>query len=384
MKKIAYISSPHFADCDAPLIQQLKHGYDLMYILKVSPSSKQKTLLQIGDLKKKGGIYSASEYEGLEKLFPYIELSRMFVVNMPGNKDMSPCNLWAIFLLFLFLLRNKIDIIHLTWPLRYGEFLLYILRKRMILTVHDPFPHSSENNWKNRFHRFVAFRLIHQFILLNQSQYKDFISHYRLKAKNVYISRLGIYSHLQQTSPQVPKENGYVLFIGTFSTHKGIDILCRAMQKVHQVKPETKLVLAGSGKIYFDITPYINQGFVILHNHYLTDEELVGFIRQAAFVVCPYIDATQSGVIMSAFALNIPVIATDVGGLPEMVTHKVHGLLVPPRDFQSLASAIDTLLSNPSMLEEMKVNIIRDYHEGKRPWKHIAEEYSQIYQNMNV
>ena len=87
---------------------------------------------------------------------------------------------------------------------------------------------------------------------------------------------------------------------------------------------------------------------------------------------------------MSAFALNIPVIATDVGGLPEMVTHKVHGLLVPPRDFQSLASAIDTLLSNPSMLEEMKVNIIRDYHEGKRSWKHIAEEYSQIYQNMNV
>ena len=355
MKKVAYISTPHFADCDAPLIQQLKHRYDLLYILKVSPSSKQKTLLQIGKLKKKGGIYAASEYEGIEKLFPYIEPSRTFVVNMPGNKDMSPCNLWAIFQLFLFLLRNKIGIIHLTWPLRYGEFLLYILHKRMILTVHDPFSHSSENNWKNRFHRFAAFRLIHQFILLNQSQHKDFISYYRLEARNVYISRLGIYSQLQHTSPQMPKEKGYVLFVGTFSTHKGIDFLCQAMRQVHQVKPEAKLVIAGSGKIYFDITPYINQGFVILHNHDLTDEELVGLLHQAAFVVCPYIDATQSGVIMSAFALNIPVIATAVGGLPEMVTHKVHGLLVPPCDSQSLASAIDTLLSNPDMLEEMKV-----------------------------
>ena len=96
-------------------------------------------------------------------------------------------------------------------------------------------------------------------------------------------------------------------------------------------------------------------------------------------VVCPYVDATQSGVIMSAFSLKKPVIATAVGAIPEMLTDHVHGLLVPPRESSSLANAIETLLESPDIIEEMKTNIIHDYSEGIRSWKYIAHEYADIY-----
>ena len=70
-------------------------------------------------------------------------------------------------------------------------------------------------------------------------------------------------------------------------------------------------------------------------------------------MVCPYIDATQSGVVMSAFALNKPVVATKVGALPTMVKNGQYGTIVPPKDVATLASAINTLIENPQKIEAM-------------------------------
>jgi len=250
----------------------------------------------------------------------------------------------------------------------------------MLLTVHDPLPHSSEDTWLNRFHRKTAMRLINHFILLNHHQRDAFVNHYGLRQEQVFESRLSIYTHLLQTPAQLPNDApGYVLFIGSINTHKGVDYLCHAMQLVHKQHPDARLVVAGSGHLYFDITPYTEQGFVKLYNRYLSDAELAGFIRQAAFVVCPYIDATQSGVIMSSFALDKPVIATNVGGLPEMVEHGRHGLIVPPRDADALANAISHLLSQPLLTKQMSDYIHTDYREGSFSWKAIARDFTNIY-----
>lgn len=51
-------------------------------------------------------------------------------------------------------------------------------------------------------------------------------------------------------------------------------------------------------------------------------------MKKTQFMVCPYTDATQSGVIMSSFTFGTPVIATKVGGLPEMLGNGKYGMLV--------------------------------------------------------
>ena len=98
-------------------------------------------------------------------------------------------------------------------------------------------------------------------------------------------------------------------------------------------------------------------------------------------MVCPYTDATQSGVIMSAFAFNKPVIATNVGGLPEMVKHGHYGLIIEARDEQSLTDAIVELWQHPAVLEQYSHEIQADYHDGELSWKAIDKDLKEEYRN---
>lgn len=379
--KVAYISTPHFADCDIPLIGELQKKINLFYFLKVSESTKRLTLIKIESLNKRGGVYPASDFPELAYLANDIDLSKTYIVNLPGKHDWSISNLLAIFRMVCVILYLKINIVHITWPPRYGEFFTYLLHKRIIITIHDPLPHSSEDTWLNRFHRNVCFRLVNDFILLNETQKEQFIETYRMEAKHVTLSHLSAYTNLQNVKPQKPNISNYVLFFGGISSHKGIEYLCEAMDKVCKNHPDTKLVIAGKGKIYFDLKQhaiYRNDRLVLL-NRYIDDTELVGLIRSSLFVVCPYVDATQSGVIMSAFALNKPVIATNVGALPTMVKDGQYGTIVPPKDAAALATAIDTLIGNPQKIKAMTVNIEHDYSEGKYSWNAIAQGIIDIY-----
>ena len=379
--KVAYISTPHLADCDIPLIGELQKKINLFYFLKVSESTKRLTLIKIESLNKRGGVYPASDFPELAYLANAIDLSKTYIVNLPGKHDWSISNLLTIFRMVCVILHKKINIVHLTWPPRYGEFFTYLLRKRIVITMHDPLPHSSEDTWLNRLHRDVCFRLLNDFILLNETQKEDFIKTYHMGAKRVVLSHLSAYTNLQNIKPQKPDVSNYVLFFGGISSHKGIEYLCEAMDKVCKKHPDVKLVVAGKGKIYFDLNQYAiySNGHLVLLNRYLDDTELVGLIRSSLFVVCPYVDATQSGVIMSAFALNKPVIATNVGALPSMVKNGLYGTIVPPRDVTSLATAINTLIEDPQTIEAMTENIKHDYSKGKYSWNAIAQGITDIY-----
>ena len=381
MKHVAYISSPFLADCDLPLLKELRNFANVDYYIIIAKKQRQATLINT-EVKPKGDIFPASEYPSLKRIGEFIPLDSVFVINMPKGHDWSPQNLRAVWRATRCIRSKHYDVVHATTPFRYGSFAFYLLRKKMLLTMHDPTPHSSDMGWLNRFHRWTAFHAVNHFLLLSHSIKDDFIARYHLEQKQVYESRLSIYTHLQNTVPTPFKEKDYILFVGSINPHKGIEYLCEAMTQVVRKHPAAKLIIAGRGTFYFDVAPYIQSGHIQVINRFITDEELAGLIRQAAMVVCPYIDATQSGVIMSAFSLQKPVIATKTGAIPEMITDHVHGLLVPPRDSSSLADAINTLLESPAMAEQMKKNIVSEYTKGKRSWKYIAHEYSLIYQEI--
>lgn len=384
MNKIAYISSTRFGDCDIPLLSHLKDKQDITYILKVFNDTKKMTLFNIQQLKGKGGIYHSSKFPELKYLAKDIDLNKTYILNMTGKHDWSFGNLWAMICLVFFLFKNKFKIIHITWPPRYGDFLIYLFWKKLVLTVHDPLPHSSENTFVNKMHRFVCFKLIRHFILLNKSQKELFQKTYHIKREHIYISKLGTYDNLLNVKATKSNISKYILFFGTISSHKGVEYLCQAMEIVCKKFKNAKLVIAGSGKIYFNLEKLnaYKKGNIILANHYLSERELVGYIKSSFLVVCPYIDATQSGVIMSAFAFNKPVIATNVGGLPEMVINKRHGIIVPPKDAKALNKAIEYLLDNASIIDTFSKNIEQDYHIGDRSWEAISLGISNFYNNI--
>jgi len=90
-------------------------------------------------------------------------------------------------------------------------------------------------------------------------------------------------------------------------------------------------------------------------NRWIPDEERDELFRRAAVVVLPYVSASQSGVVSVAYNHAKPVVATNVGALPEAVRDGVTGFIVPPRDHIALAEAVVKLLDDSVLRHRMGV-----------------------------
>lgn len=383
--KIAYIGKIQLSDADLSYLNSAQKLSDITYIMEVTPRFMKGPAYNIGKIYPHSGVFKATEaYPEFEKYSRIIDVDKFYVVNTCG-KFWQLKAFWTNFLLLLFLIRNKFDVIHLTWPANVYEFIIYMLKRKIILTVHDPFPHTGLDTRIVRLRRKVAFRCVPHFIILNKAQREKFLSFYHLPSSAVIDSRLSCYTYLnmvEQDMTTVPEQK-YILFAGKISKYKGVEYLLEAMKKVHDTFPDIKLVVAGGGKYHFDISEYAALPYIDIRNRFIPDEELVALMNKTQFMVCPYTDATQSGVIMSSFTFGTPVIATRVGGLPEMLGNGKYGMLVKEKDTDALYQGIRSLLSDEEQLADYRKEIAKDYtSDGYLSWKTIAEELRESYLQM--
>ena len=380
--KILYYSTPSFADCDFPLIKALqKAGHDVTYLIALAPYSLKSTLFDIKEQVPENAIIPAINYPELKVYDSYMDMSKVYIVNRTVKKDSSLQALMMALRVTRFIKKGKFDVIHTDCMLGMWNLMLYkLFGKKMVLTVHDPFPHTGEISARKMFNYKMAMQSVHKFVLLNNKQKDKFCETYRVDSKQILINRLGVYDNIRTfISSKVPSYTHNVLFFGRISPYKGIEYLCEAMMKVREQVADTTLTIAGGGKMYFDIEPYQKQDWVKVINRYVGMEELAGLLQNCALSVCPYTDATQSGVIMTSYSLCKPVVATNVGGLGEMVENGKTGLLVLPKDVDALADAITALLKDDAKREKMADNIRSDYFVGDKSWKVIAEKYIGFY-----
>lgn len=383
--KIAYLGKIQLSDADLSYLNAAQKLSDITYIMEVTPRFMKGPAYNIGKIYPHSGVFKATEaYPEFEKYSRIIDVDKFYVVNTCG-KFWQLKAFWTNFLLLLFLIRNKFDVIHLTWPANVYEFIIYMLKRKIILTVHDPFPHTGLDTRIVRLRRKVAFRCVPHFIILNKAQREKFLSFYHLPSSAVIDSRLSCYTYLnmvEQDMTTVPEQK-YILFAGKISKYKGAEYLLEAMKKVHDTFPDIKLVVAGGGKYHFDISEYAALPYIDIRNRFIPDEELVALMNKTQFMVCPYTDATQSGVIMSSFTFGTPVIATRVGGLPEMLGNGKYGMLVKEKDTDALYQGICSLLSDEEQLADYRKEIAKDYtSDGYLSWKTIAEELRESYLQM--
>ena len=377
--KIAYISFVSFSDCDIPFIKELiQIGIDVTYYIIVSNNTKYGPAINIKKTKDKCGIYNASEYQELSKSSFIAGIPRIRIVNMSVPHNYAPSSIVLGYKLRKELKTKKFDLIHITWPLDYPFFFIYTIKLPIIITVHDPIPHSSNETLRENFKRYVIFKRADKFILLNETQVTAFKKRYNIKNNKITISKLGPYTYLREIQKKRIIEGEYILFTGYISPYKGLKYLVKAMEEIHIRFPDIKLVVAGKGTPDFDIKLYTQNGTVIFINRFISSEELASLIEYSKFVVCPYIDATQSGVIMSSFAWNKPVLATNVGALHEMIGNNERGMLIPPKDHIALAKAAINMLEG-NTLELMSKNIDYCYSVGNNAWRTITQDIKDMY-----
>lgn len=379
--KIAYISSAAYSDVDLSIVSELQKTEDTTYIVLVHPGNIQSCALNFKNDSLQPGLNNGWELEGLRSHSGLIDINKSYVLYSDGSRPYSPKAFYNAFL-FSRMLSKKYDIIHLTTAPALNELFLYLYRKKIVLTVHDPLPHSSSKSKGMELRRKIAFRMIKNLILLNSSQKESFISHYRIVHPNLMVSSLSCYNYLRKYNPVKNTQRKYILYFGNIVSYKGLDYLFPAMEKVHDSAPDLNLVVAGKGAYYFDISKYERLEYFDIQNRFIPDDELAELIYGAEFVVVPYVDATQSGVVMSAYAFNKPCVATNVGGLPEMVINGKYGEICDAKDVVSLSDSILRLYNTPGLINQYIRNIRNDYDDGVKSWPFIVASLVDYYKKL--
>ena len=388
--KVAYISNLPFADADFPLVREMqRQGIDVYFFIYVSVYSHRATLVDIPEVYRKQGIFPATVYEEFKAYEGYMDMSKVFVVNSLHQSDFHPANIRMMLSLVSRIKKLGVDVVNITWPPRRNKMLLYLLRQKLVFTLHDPFPHSAKNNCEFEFCRKLAFKWIPKIILLNDAQTGKFCEVYKFPRNRLFLARLGKYDCINYLSekcfdsaenlPESLRGQKYILFFGLIAPYKGVEFLLQAFAKLQQKCPDIKLLIAGSGKLYFDESLYKGNANVVLMNHYVPLAQLAGLLKNALFTVCPYKDATQSGVVQTAFSMGTPVVASDVGNFAKAIENGKSGVIVPPCDVDALAGAMADLVEHPEKLESFRKYIAGEWLE-KNGWEGIVKQYLDCYE----
>jgi glycosyltransferase involved in cell wall biosynthesis len=355
---VVYYMQVSFLDISIELINVLKKHVQLHVLIELTPHGKNLTILEIEKFPERKTLATPEEiltkrcYESLKPYFTGVA-SVHFVIH-PHKTGFSYSTLQASFDTWKYIRQFKPDILHFeTFGLRTIGMLFYLKAfKNVCITIHDPVPHTGEDSWKVTLPRTFMFGLPvkKKYLFYSQFAKQQFEEHYKKQKQHKTVLQMSPYGYLKNmVKPEAAMKKKHILFFGRLSPYKGIDDLLKAMPAVFKEFPNEQLVIAGKKVHGFDIDDEMvnryKNNITILDKH-IPNDELAMLIQEAKFIVCPYKDATQSGVLMTAFGLNTPVIATRVGSFPEFIRENVNGLLVPPSDPQKLAEGICFALRN--------------------------------------
>ncbi len=189
-------------------------------------------------------------------------------------------------------------------------------------------------------------------------------------------------------------ESKVVLFFGNVTPSKGIPDLLKAFAEVQRKNDRARLIIAGMPLKYINFNSLFEmanrlgiQPRIFFDTRYIPLEEVRPLLELATVVAFPYLSSTQSASIQAAYAAGKPVIATRVGGLPDVVEAGESGFLVDPGAPDQLAAAILKIIDDPALAEKMGRRA-RVLSETRFAWGPIAGNitavYTELLSNENV
>lgn len=278
----------------------------------------------------------------------------------------------------------KPDLIHLQLGgSRLNFYLLPFLKNIPIVsTFHDAKLHLGESSRINDFIRFFGRKYSDKIIVHGNRLKEQVITEYHISEKKVYSIPMGecyVAPFKRYIKPDLQEDGNLILFFGRIWKYKGLEYLIKAEPLITKELPDAKIIIAGAGE---DFQKYenmiVNRDNFIIRNYRIPYKEGAELFQRCNLVVLPYIDASQSAVILTAYGFKKPVVVTSVGSIPEIVDDGKTGLIVPPKDVNALAEAIIKLLKNKELRKQIGENA---YIKLKTDlsWDNIAEKTIEVY-----
>ena len=283
------------------------------------------------------------------------EVKLMQVSNIPIKKLKNPS--FALFSTIKSITsREKYDIVH-AFNIPSAFAMRYAKANKKVLSVHGMY--SDQINALHSDITTNAAKLAEAKVL----KWADKLTTDSMMVKKQYKEKLGvdfdcIYSPLDikkfKDIPNVPKKEKQIVYIGRDSYEKGIDVLKKIENEIDA-----------------DVV-------------YCTDmewKEAMLKLKESNILVIPSRMESIPQVIKEAFYLKIPIIATNVGGIPEIIIHEETGMLVPPDDPKKLKETIIQLLSNKELTEKLANNGF-DFVMNNFTWEVLLPKYIKFYEKL--
>lgn len=264
----------------------------------------------------------------------------------------------------------------------------------LVQTVHNVEPHKTYLSWIDPRVERAYYRRCDRILVHSDHNREEFGRRYPGLEDRLSVLPHGNYANcypppLPQAEARqrlgLPGDVPVCLFFGSIRPDKGLDVLLDALGRLRRKGEKPHLIIAGSvkdaGRSY---QPYKEQ--IVRHGlqaqvcelvRFIADEEVPALFGASDLVVLPYRQVAMSGVLHLAYTMGRPVVASEVGALPETVVPGVTGRLVPAGDSAALAAAIGRLCADRSALQRMG----RSAHQEslKYSWDTIAETLGTLY-----
>lgn len=306
-------------------------------------------------------IIVASSGGDIEELLMQNGIKHLHIPIRTKN-EISPHLLFSYYILRKYLVNNSVDIIHahtrVTQVL--ATFLARRFRMPMITTCHGFF--------KPRWFR-QKFPCWGDKVIAISSQVKNhLISDFKVKKEDIYLIHNGVdltkfKEHAQEEINQIKQEIGIpqnYFVVGTaarFSVVKGLEYLLKAIPHVLEKKQQVSFVLVGYGRQESKLRQISNElnieEKVIF---YKPQKEISQYLCVMDIFVMPSIQEGLGLSILEAQAQKIPVIASCVGGIPDIIQNYQTGILVNPKDALAISSAILKLMQDKELYNLLKNN----------------------------
>lgn len=281
---------------------------------------------------------------------------RVRLLPIPKHGRRSPRNLLAVPELVRLIRAARPDLIHLhaNGHARLVLALPWLRDLPLIATIHDPVFHPGETTWVRRLANRALRRRADHFFLNGEALCREFHEAWGIARERMTAVALGAPDFPRFRDPSlVPPARGHLLFFGRIQRYKGIPVLIEAARRLRRSPHELKIVIAGRGE---DFAPHRAQieatgqreRFVIL-NDFIPEAMVDALFREARAAVLPYTQASQSGPAAVALLYGKPVVASAVGGLPDVIRDGETGLLVPPGDPEALAEALNRVVEDDAL-----------------------------------
>ncbi|MEW6381813.1 MAG: glycosyltransferase family 4 protein [bacterium] len=268
--------------------------------------------------------------------------------------------------------------------------------KAKILTIHDPSPHNEANQPPlKRINNLIYFlirksclRRVPYFHVNAGSHIAEAQAAFNISESRIFATHMvsniveDFFSHPTRPAELDSLKSGTIriLFFGRIRPYKGVEYLIRAVEMLSARFPDRiQLILAGEGRLYFDYSSVKDK--LVLINRYIGNSEVSPIFTASDFVVLPYTNATQTGVISLAYFHAKPVIGTRVGGIPELIEDGKTGFLVQKEEPGALEEKIGYFVEHPQVMKEMG-EAAREYYHTHYSFEALGRELFTIYRTI--